>query len=323
MAFLLALAVACGESGRDDLSTAQQSWETASEGRIVVATVGGEPIFDDCVADFATNKKGLSRSEALNECIDFELLAQEARRRGLATDEANDAHRREATRKLIDQAFYQRFSRPKDVPREDAKTLWDRGLSKFYNRAENRTTMYCRSSNADTTNPKRRLQTLTPEGEPSRAAKAVADAAYAKLRGRTNVTGAQLADACAEAASEVGGADVGTVEYIAILGNVVPAFGNAAFAIKEAGRVHSPVRTKWGWDIILLIYILPATAQTFDEALPQIRQTMFSTPQYEGYRRAVFERFLNNMTEGLEVARFDDVLGEPEVGPVTPPSPLR
>jgi hypothetical protein len=48
---------------------------------VVVALAAGRPVYGSCVA--AQAERGhLSRDAALRECIDFELMAQEAERRG-------------------------------------------------------------------------------------------------------------------------------------------------------------------------------------------------------------------------------------------------
>src|SRR5687768_16245068 len=59
-----------------------------------VATVNGKPVWGSCVA--AQASRGVSKQMALQQCIDFELLAQAAEARGFATDPDVHVETREA-----------------------------------------------------------------------------------------------------------------------------------------------------------------------------------------------------------------------------------
>ena len=49
-----------------------------------------------------------------------------------------------------------------------------------------------------------------------------------------------------------------------------PAFAAAAFAMKTKGEISAPVKSSFGWHIILFEDRRPAGYRTFDEVKPQI-----------------------------------------------------
>ena len=90
---------ACGDDAQ--VAAPAVRVQIASEGRVIVARVNDRPVFADCV-EHQARAHGIDRRAALEECIDFELLAQEAEARGLASHpDAVAVRKREAVRKLL------------------------------------------------------------------------------------------------------------------------------------------------------------------------------------------------------------------------------
>src|SRR5439155_20343050 len=80
--------VACGSSKAPPPPTPTgppAAWlPTTAPDDVQVATVNGKPVWGSCVTAQAAH--ATSKQDALKQCIDFELLAQEANAHGIATD---------------------------------------------------------------------------------------------------------------------------------------------------------------------------------------------------------------------------------------------
>ncbi len=55
---------------------------------------------------------------------------------------------------------------------------------------------------------------------------------------------------------------------------MVPAFSQAAFALKKPGDISKPIHTQFGWHVIQLIAKKPGHVRTFAEVKPQIEQML-------------------------------------------------
>src|SRR6185436_3442191 len=89
----------------------------AGPGDAIVATVDSRPVWGSCVAAQLA-RGGRSRRAALDECIDFELLAQAAEARGLgrAPDpELERARRAAMVGRLVETGFEDRYRTPADL----------------------------------------------------------------------------------------------------------------------------------------------------------------------------------------------------------------
>jgi len=249
-------------------------------GRTVVARVDGEPVYDDCVARQAAGGARDLRA-ALDDCIGFELLAQEALRRGYLDDpEVAEARRREMVRGLIGAEFTPTLDDPSDIPAADIKWLWDTQLQSSYNKPERRRATYCRVG----------VKKKTPRGgERDMKAKAYAEQIHRAMQG-LRFTPELLALTCNLAS---GGRKVKTTttetEPFAESGGYAGGryareFAAAAFSVDQVGHVSQPTRTEWGWDIVLLTDIRPPESTSFAEAEPEIRAMLLSSPSTAEYR---------------------------------------
>jgi peptidyl-prolyl cis-trans isomerase C len=276
IALALAAALGCGDGERPaPVDTTPVTLEAAPEGRTVVATVDGHPIYDDCVIT-QMQARGLDRRAALDECIDFELLARAAEARGYLEHPAvREAARIEAVRELMRQDFEVGRDDPTDIPDAVLRKLYDADLNRWKH-PEYRWAKYVRINV-----PKDVARGSPADLEARRTAEALKealDAAAAEHRARGEVLEpAEFARIAASTAYEVAGAAIATEEPINFprRGRVVPEFADATFAISEIGLVSEVTRTDWGWDIILLTHILPAEDTSFEEAKPRLREQAF------------------------------------------------
>jgi len=79
------------------------------------------------------------------------------------------------------------------------------------------------------------------------------------------------------------GGDLGTFGR----NQMVPAFEEAAFALKEAGDVSEPVKSDFGWHIIKLEEKVPPSLVPFDEAKPQIEQYLSGEKKAKKYQETL------------------------------------
>lgn len=276
---ILLVAACGGEAKKAPAAARPDALRAAAAGRTVVATVNGEPVYDDCVARQAGAGKELRA--ALEDCVAFELLAQEALRRGyLSAPEVAEARRREMVRGLIAAEFSPTLDDPSDIPAADIEWLWDSQLQSSYNKPERRRATYCRVG----------VKKKTPRGgELDLKAKEYAEQIHRAMQG-LRFTPELLALTCNLAS---GGRKVRTTtqetEPFADSGGYgggryAREFAAAAFSIDQVGHVSRPTRTEWGWDIVLLTDIRPPETTSFAEAEPEIREMLLRSPSTAEYR---------------------------------------
>ena len=248
---------------------------------VVVARVNGRPVWGSCVAAQA---RGLSRQAALDQCIAFELLAQEAERRGLATDpEVVDATRTALVSQLVTRAFEDGITRPDQIG-----PLWDRIASRMrpvLSHDEVRGSTYVR---------------VVVDKKATPAEDAAAHALADQIAAAANATpGLTSPDFVALAEKVAAGR---RIDHADVPPNLhawfVPSYGDVLFALPDLGSTSPAVRTKWGWDVILLTSIIPAIhpdEATLDkEMMPEIKHAYF--PHWvEQLRRSL----------GIRVTRYD------------------
>lgn len=214
--------------------------------RLVVAKVNDIPIYADCVERQAVAHQ-LSAAAALDECISFELLAQAAFARGLASNrDVIESWRLETARAFIDKEFAERIASGADLPKALVNAAYDKYLMRFQ-RPEYRVAVYVRAEI-----PKKNKDPLIES-----AAKTLAMEIYSAVADKRNMTADELYAFATEVAGQRPIAKGPPFDF-PLRGRAVPEFADAAFSIPEPGRVAPPVRTKWGWDVILLTDILEA-----------------------------------------------------------------
>ena len=260
--------VACGSTHAPALPAGPPaSLQATAEGAgdVIVAHVDGRPVWGSCVAAQAA-REHVTREVALRECVDFELMAEAAEHRGLATDpEVVDATRTALVNQLVAHVYEDGFQKP-----EDFGEFWQRALIKGkliyrYRHLEYRASAYVRVP----------VAAKPPAEDPQ--AKAVADriaAAVADERGMLAPQFFEIAEKAA-AGAKTEHAEVELYKQGALDDN----YGAALWAIPEIGRASPVVRTSWGYDVILWTDVEPAANPPPDElardVLPDVKQAYF------------------------------------------------
>lgn len=269
--FVVLLLVACGGSkappptpkGPPAPTTA-----TPAPGDVQVATVNGKPVWGSCVQ--AQAARGATAKDALQQCIGFELLAQEAERRGLATDnEVAIATRTALVSELVAQEYEDKFTRP-----EDFGTYWTRSIERNkvrFDHPEARGSVYVRVDVAKD----------APPADDAKA-KALIDEIYAALKDERGLMKPHVEEIANRVIAGRAKLSISAVPPDIKDGRLHPTYTGALFSIPEIGRVAAPVRTPWGWDIVLYESVVPEVhatrEQMIETALPEIKRGYF--PQW-------------------------------------------
>ena len=276
MRLAVLLLAACGSSTAPPTTTRVKLVSPgASPDDVVVATVNGRDVWGSCVARQAVG--GKDRRVALEECIDFELMAQLAEDRALATDpEVTEAARTAAIDRLVQTQYEDKFTKPSDFGRAMDKIVDER--DRYRHRPELRASTYLRVTATPPSPDKTMAQNDPRDGD----AKRIADTLAQRLVGETGLLSASLEeaavplrDAAAAKGLAIEHADVPLLAYAGL----EKSYADVLYALPEIGRAGGPVRTKWGYDIILWTSMLPPREQTREELALEI---------FPGMRREYF-----------------------------------
>lgn len=239
----------------------------ASADDAIVARVAGRPIYGSCVAAQVTRGARTAHA-ALDECLEFELLAMAAEARGLAADlEVIEATRTALVNRLVAREFETTYAAPASMQRE-LETVLARD-PRPTEQPERRGSAYARIDVAKGAPP----ETVT-------AARVVADALAAEVVGSPGLMLGHLKAAgeqhTAGTAWKLTTADVKPMAK----DRMDPGYADALFGLRDIGTAAGPVRTAWGWDVVLLASIEPAFTLTreirIDELFPQLRRQQFN-----------------------------------------------
>jgi len=239
---------------------------TAARDDVQVATVEDRPVWGSCVS--AQAARGATRDEALKQCIDFELMAIEAEKRGLTTDrDVVLATRTALVSDLVAHEYEDKYNRP-----EEFGAYWSRVIEKNrarFDHPEARGSVYVRIDL-----PKK----ATPEQDA--AAKQIADDVYAALQNERGLMAPHVQAIASRVIGTRAPLDIKTVAASLQHGQLDETYTGVLFAIPEIGRVAAPVRTPWGWDVILWDSVAPAVHATGEqlvtEALPDVKRSYFT-----------------------------------------------
>lgn len=251
----------------------------ASADDVVVATVEGRPVYGSCVAAQAARFQ-LSAVAARAQCIDFELLAQAAERRGLATArEVVDATHAVLAGKVA-RGYEQTLVSPSDFG-----AAWDKVTKAAIYKHKH--LEYRASAFVAVMLPRKPAPTPTAEA----SARALAEQIAAAVAGETGLLPPHLRALAERAApghpivAATESLPPGTLAY-----QVVPPlrqhathfdwdYLDALFAIPELGRASPAVRTETGWNVIAWTGVVPAAEPSPDELvralLPDVQQKYF------------------------------------------------
>lgn len=274
LATLLLVAAACGSGSSSDEETPRRT-DTPAISTIAppetgqdleVARVNGRPVWGSCVTGQVA-RGAKTRENALDECIQFELLAQVAEQRGFAADPTvAEATRRAMVSRVIALDFEDRIQKPADLGERLSKWLAENSWR--MHRPDLRASGYARIN--------------VPKGSPPEVetqAKALADQIAAALASETGLFTSDL-QATAERITKGTSLKLEVREAKGMpRENMDGPYGDTLYAIPEVGRVGGPVRTRWGWDVILWSGGIPPKESTQEqiaaEAFPELRRAAF------------------------------------------------
>ncbi len=308
---MLALPLILSSCGQTDETPPQRTHSIllsdispAPRGRTQVAQVNGVPIFDDCVVRQAMSSE-LTAQEALQECIDFELLAQEAQ--SFVKDrEVQERGKQELVRAFVTNTYP--ITNADDIPPEIVRKLWDLPpIRKRYQHPELRNIVFCRIP--------------PPEGDAitklDQTGFTFLQYIYEKLKGRTDLKEEDLFGECYPHYKEAGIPElVLNTFHLYSRAQYAQQFREAVFEGPQlAGMVLPPLKTQYGWDLILLTDVRPELNRSFGDAEKELRDALFTKPIYESWRTTFFDQWARPMEAQHTVQRFPDRL------PVTPVLP--
>lgn len=240
----------------------------ASDADLVVAQVNGRPVWGSCVTE-QTSRGAPDRKAALEQCIAFELLAQESEKRGLAADPTvADAARTAMVSELVATEFEARYQKPQDLG-ATMEALLTKNAWRMH-RPDLRASAYVRAvvpPNA------------APDVEPR--AKQIAEAIASELAGQTGLFRSHLLTV-AERHAKGTGIEIESqdVTQTTRTGAYEAPYLEALFSIPELGQVSKPARTKRGWDVVLWSGGLPPKETTREqlgwEVFTDLRRAQFT-----------------------------------------------
>ena len=260
---------------------------------VIVARVGGRPVWGSCVAA-QIGRGAKDRKTALDECIAFELMAQEAERRGLVTAASGDDEVKSAlVNRLVETGFEATHATPESLG--EVMTRWLDANAWRMHRPELRASSYARVPVDKNAPP-----------ETDAAAKAHAEKIAAALAGETGLLGAHVREIAnripASPGLKVEVADVPQSQRA----RLDPSYADVLFALPEVGRASDVVRTPWGWDVIVWTGGLPALELTREQlaasAFPELRRVAFGA----WVNALIKERRVQVTIDPAQVAKLED-----------------
>jgi peptidyl-prolyl cis-trans isomerase C len=294
---------ACQQPGKDTTSAeqpaaAQKSGEPAAadtgtaavaEGA-VVATYGNETLTDVEIVAEMSRLPGPSRAyltqddrkkQFVENMILNELLFDEGQRRGLADDPEIEQQVRDMRKRLVVQRLMREYQTPPEVTDEQVQVYYDANPHLF-------STSKIQASHIlvkDEAEAKAIREQLLKD--PSKFAE------IAKEKSTDKTSGAK-------------GGDLGKFGQ----GRMVPEFERAAFAL-QPNTLSDPVKTQYGWHIILVTEREEGERRPFDQVKEQIRSTL----RNQQMREAMDKHF----AELKSKANLS--IDEQALAKVTPPAP--
>jgi parvulin-like peptidyl-prolyl isomerase len=231
------------------------AWGRAAVSDDVVSTVDGARIAATEVSALA-RAGGLSTAAALARLEAERLLAQEAARRGYDSH----AQTRSVGRQALVQALLSRDIESQSVDEDEIRAAYAREHTRFET-PEKRTATH--------------LLAFLPKGasaEQDRAAREFCEMASRELRNASDrqATLAQLRTT----QSALFAVKVEDLPAVANDKSFVPEFQRALFSVPAPGVVEAPVKTEFGWHVIIVTAIQPATHLSLESARPQLRQEL-------------------------------------------------
>jgi hypothetical protein len=258
-----------------------------------VAWVDGAPIFASDVRQHLAGDG--DRRSALREALRFELLAQEASRRGLDRDPAAQRMRQRALANLyVRRAFGDHFT-PQSIPAHLVQRAYRLNWMQYDRPELVRLSYVVFVARAEL------------PAERRRAAQKLAERAATVLRGRRGIDAREVISATRELVSEARRAEIGagvkqlTVERLKD-GGIKPVV-DAAFAMRP-GTAHGPISAAAGFYVVYLHDHLQEVRRPLAAVEQEIRARIF-----EDARRIAFEELVQRLEREHAVRLRPDALG--------------
>jgi len=243
--------------GLDDVPAVAE----APDGDEVVATVDGRPIRAGEVARQA-NAKRVSAKQALDDLVDAEVLAGEARRKKVKLDaDAVESVRAQAVKAFLRDSFERETT---------VDTVPQKLVVRFYN--QNRGN-FDHSKQVSVLHILIQTRGLSPEKKAE--AKKTAEELVGKARRAQSPAEFRALAAPGQIVEQIETARGGWVER---------PFSEAAFdQLKKPGDVTSVVETSYGYHVLYLLRYIPELHRSIPDAAPQIRAFLFANWRHQHF----------------------------------------
>lgn len=302
LAMALVLFVGCG-SDRSESAVATQdpilldSVEAAATGREVVAEVNSRPIYADCVVRQA-EAHNLDRAAALQECIDFELLAQAADTpEYLEAPSVQEEAKQELVRAYLEARY--RLQGPEDFDDELVRSLWERISVPRYNHPELRNIVFCKIP---------LTKEMGPQSAEYKTAQAFFAMLYQELGSRRDLEQNDLFAACYDRYEKFGVHDLKLSTFqLAPRPSHQESWREQVFA-GRAGQVLPPLVDDSGMTFILITEAKDALETSFEEAEPELREALYSVSVYQSQRNELFQSWFKGIAASYKIVRFPERL---------------
>lgn len=255
----LVLLCGCGSPDVAD-PPAEGDWARggASVGGRVISTVDGHPI---TVADVqaAARAAGVSPRVALQRLQDEELLAAAAARAGIGETEGRRAARQAAVQRLLAEEVEAAVG-PDAVDPAAIEAAFEESLERF-ERPERRSSVHLLARIPEDAPPGAEAEAEAWIAARHREIAEAPDAEAAVLAYQTRPPGDRTFEVLAE-----------SVPALPRDGAADPAYLRALFSPEAEGLVDAPVRTSFGWHVVVVTEIEPRWEATREEALETLRE---------------------------------------------------
>jgi len=238
------------------------------------------------------------QKEFLDNLVRFEVLAQEARRRGYDRHpEVIESLKQTMVRKMM-VGEVQGAIRMSDITEEEMKRYYDEHLSDY-----------------DKPDQVRVSQLVVATEEEAKAAMAeLAKRIAADKREYRRIFAAMVKERSTDAASKATGGDLRFFARSEQGGEQPKPIADAAFSIAKVGELGGPVQTAAGWHVLLLTGRKNAYKRTFEQVRRQIQNRL-----YREKKRTGTEAFVEGLRKAARVERKEELLSRVKPRSAAPP----
>lgn len=270
----------------------------------VVASINGSNIYMDDYKDRMEKQSPYIRSrydslekkkEFLDNMIRFELLAQEAIKKGYDKDpEVLRAAKQVMTQKLMTEEFDAKLKEDQ-VPEADKQKYYEEHKSE-YNKPAMRRASHILIKVAEGADAK------TWAAAKTKADKALKEAKAAKADD-PNAFRDLVAKYSDDENNKTRGGDLGYFSSTEEGGPMAKEFSDAVFAVAAVNDFAGPVKTKLGWHVIRLTGIRDKIERSYEQVKGQIEHRLF-----KDLRTKKYDEFLANLQKAAKITINDKAL---------------